>query len=298
MSQGMLNRLAFLFVVYLGTFALACGIRGYHWASYGPDDTSKGDVTHASQAGARVVVPNKGGRVTWRAQAGVDRYMLYREQDGPDKSAGNPYKDVKIYGDGPCLGEHPDPSCFHTGGLEPPYQLVATVTHTHCGVERWAVKTLGDDNGNVVYTMPVWDTTIDNLLTSKAPTRAALQAADAKRFPEELHKVRVPALIMGYKQEADSDYHIVLARPENLKQTLIAEIPAPTCVPPQYAAAFSELRRRFIKEVGAPIARFTNLAHPMKVHATGIAFFDFLHGQTGVAPNGIELHPLLDWTKD
>jgi hypothetical protein len=26
---------------------------------------------------------------------------------------------------------------------------------------------------------------------------------------------------------------------------------------------------------------------------TGAAFFDFIHGQTGVAPNGIELHPVL-----
>jgi len=26
---------------------------------------------------------------------------------------------------------------------------------------------------------------------------------------------------------------------------------------------------------------------------TGVAFFDFLHGQTGVAPNGIELDPVL-----
>ena len=26
---------------------------------------------------------------------------------------------------------------------------------------------------------------------------------------------------------------------------------------------------------------------------TGVGFFDILHGQTGVAPNGIELHPVL-----
>lgn len=26
---------------------------------------------------------------------------------------------------------------------------------------------------------------------------------------------------------------------------------------------------------------------------TGVGFFDFLHGQTGAAPNGIELHPVL-----
>jgi hypothetical protein len=29
------------------------------------------------------------------------------------------------------------------------------------------------------------------------------------------------------------------------------------------------------------------------VHVTGIGFFDFIHGQTGVAPNGVELHPVL-----
>jgi hypothetical protein len=32
------------------------------------------------------------------------------------------------------------------------------------------------------------------------------------------------------------------------------------------------------------------------VTITGVAFFDKLHGQTGVAPNGIELHPVLSIT--
>ena len=30
------------------------------------------------------------------------------------------------------------------------------------------------------------------------------------------------------------------------------------------------------------------------VQVTGVGFFDILHGQTGVAPNGIELHSVLD----
>ena len=30
------------------------------------------------------------------------------------------------------------------------------------------------------------------------------------------------------------------------------------------------------------------------IQITGVGMFDFLHGQTGVAPNGIELHPILD----
>jgi hypothetical protein len=40
-----------------------------------------------------------------------------------------------------------------------------------------------------------------------------------------------------------------------------------------------------------------------KIRATkatliGVGFFDRLHGQLGVAPNGIELHPVLDVTFD
>jgi hypothetical protein len=30
-----------------------------------------------------------------------------------------------------------------------------------------------------------------------------------------------------------------------------------------------------------------------KAVVTGVVFFDFKHGQTGVAPNAIELHPVL-----
>ena len=30
-----------------------------------------------------------------------------------------------------------------------------------------------------------------------------------------------------------------------------------------------------------------------RARVTGVAFFDYEHGQTGVAPNAIELHPIL-----
>jgi hypothetical protein len=30
-----------------------------------------------------------------------------------------------------------------------------------------------------------------------------------------------------------------------------------------------------------------------RARVVGVAFFDYKHGQTGVAPNGIELHPVL-----
>ncbi len=46
------------------------------------------------------------------------------------------------------------------------------------------------------------------------------------------------------------------------------------------------------KFFGRPI---TGKQSPKNVYVTvqGVAFFDLIHGQTGVAPNGIELHPIL-----
>ena len=54
-------------------------------------------------------------------------------------------------------------------------------------------------------------------------------------------------------------------------------------------------RQSFISICGQPSAeRF--LACSALVQVVGIGFFDNLHGQTGVAPNGIELHPVLSIT--
>ncbi len=45
---------------------------------------------------------------------------------------------------------------------------------------------------------------------------------------------------------------------------------------------------------GATAYRRKQMADSRKVaRVVGVAFFDYLHGQTGVAPNGIELHPVL-----
>jgi hypothetical protein len=36
-----------------------------------------------------------------------------------------------------------------------------------------------------------------------------------------------------------------------------------------------------------------SVAKNVRVTVTGVAFFDILHGQEGVASNGVELHPIL-----
>jgi hypothetical protein len=51
-------------------------------------------------------------------------------------------------------------------------------------------------------------------------------------------------------------------------------------------------RNAFVAACGMPgNSSFTRLTG--KATIRGIGFFDFLHGQTGVAPNGVELHPVL-----
>jgi hypothetical protein len=65
---------------------------------------------------------------------------------------------------------------------------------------------------------------------------------------------------------------------------MIAEAPAPYCDP--HATL---LRRRQM----ASARRKARLCARARV--TGVAFFDYFHGQDGVAPNATELHPVLDF---
>ena len=74
---------------------------------------------------------------------------------------------------------------------------------------------------------------------------------------------------------------------------MIAEIPDPACVGCRQPAAtgITKARNEFDAKY-TPTSSFQTANVPITV--TGVGFFDFLHGQTGVAPNGIELHAVLD----
>jgi len=168
--------------------------------------------------------------------------------------------------------------------------ITITVQSPTCGVERWSVKTGGDPDAVSVDLNNVAHTTIANLRTLTPPSTPP----DNARFgPAEYTVYEVTATMTLYKLEGDVDYHIVL-QDEN-GATLISEIPCPCCVAlsSPFTAAIANARQKFD-------ARFTaTTSFPLPpvsvpVRVTGVGFFDFIHGQTGVAPNGIELHPVLD----
>jgi hypothetical protein len=181
-----------------------------------------------------------------------------------------------------------------------------TVTSPTCGVERWAVK-VGTDadalGGAVDLTVPATPAQILELTTRPAPLENDLNTIYARaRVPGDTERTvySIDATLTFYKHEDDVDYHMVLNDGNN--HTLIAEIPSPACIladgTPRvfvagapFAAGIANSREKFDARLTATTSFQTaNLA----VRVKGVGFFDFEHGQTGVAPNAIELHPVLD----
>jgi len=157
---------------------------------------------------------------------------------------------------------------------------------TGCGVERWSVKTGMDSDAGKVNAKSVTQTTIFNLRSLRPPGALPLKS---RVRPVETTVFSVSAKLLRVKQEADSDFHLVLS--DTGGRTMIAEIPSPSCVGSS----------PFLPSMRYVRSKFTTAYHPtdfwkrpnVAVQVTGVGFFDRIHGQSGVAPNGIELHPVL-----
>jgi outer membrane biosynthesis protein TonB len=170
------------------------------------------------------------------------------------------------------------PSPTPTGGLT-------------CGVERWPVKTLSDLDVGLVNFTPQ-DSTVDTL---RALPQPGSLPNDNRIAPTEETTFRLTAYALEMKLEDDHDIHLVIADLSNSADTMIVEFPDPACdgaAQSTHKAEMASARQQFIDLFGQPSAsHFTNINTIITL--TGVGFFDFLHGQTGVAPNGIELHPAL-----
>ena len=157
-----------------------------------------------------------------------------------------------------------------------------------CGVERWAVKTLSDADREHVRLQDTVNTTVDSLV---GLVRPAMLSGIARFDPVETTLYRVEARLLALFGESDGDYHLVLVSLGDPTITMIAEVPDPACsgaCASGYAETYSRVRRKLLDYLNSP----QSPARPL-VRITGVGFFDYLHGQRGVAPNGIELHPVL-----
>lgn len=141
---------------------------------------------------------------------------------------------------------------------------------------------------------------------------------DHRASPAETTIWKITATITEGKLEQDGDYHLVLQG--DTKATMIGEIPNPDPAyvkNPQWLAQVKKARQAIDHQIGHALPavdfkpeemavpthdRFAKA--PMKDESksmtkigrkaviTGVGFFDSSHGQNGVAPNAIELHPI------
>ena len=166
---------------------------------------------------------------------------------------------------------------------------------TSCGVQRWHIKTLGDAYVNTINWTPKLANVSD--LTSAPVPSGYNEYNDTTRYaPYETQAYRVRAILVGWKTESDHDYHMVIADVNNPNDTMIIEPPDPTCSSAcdgGFANYFQSVRAKLVNCFGSPPSSFKNFSSGIVVDVTGVPFFDALHGQTGVAPNGIEIHPVL-----
>jgi hypothetical protein len=157
-----------------------------------------------------------------------------------------------------------------------------------CGVERWSVKTGTDPDAGLVNLSSASTTTIATLRGLTAPSPIP---SNNRVSPTETTQWVINATLTKFKLESDSDYHLVLS--DTAGNTMIVEIPSPSCVGAgsPFFAGIQNARSEFNAKFNATTS-FQTVSVPVQIK--GVGMFDFLHGQTGVAPNGIELHPVLD----
>jgi hypothetical protein len=164
-----------------------------------------------------------------------------------------------------------------------------------CGVERWSVKTGSDPDAALVNLNSATPTSIAALRTFAYPNPSP--PANGRVAPAETTQWIIHGTLLKYKQEDDSDYHLVVQDGSGV--TMVTEIvypgESPACVSssspflPGIATTRCEMD-------GSPLPQatgsFQNTSVPVRIIGAGM--FDFPHGQTGAAPNQIEIHPILD----
>src|SRR5262245_31417575 len=105
--------------------------------------------------------------------------------------------------------------------------VLSNQAFAQCGVERWAVKTGTDADASKVNLNSSTATVITSLTAIAAPSSLP---ENNRVSPTETTVFVINATLTKYVRAYDSDYHMVLT--DGAGRTMIAEIPAPSCVGP------------------------------------------------------------------
>ncbi len=168
------------------------------------------------------------------------------------------------------------------------------------GKERWNVKVAADADRDTIKRDAIQDVTISDLLVTDRPAVLLLTGQNDAFINNRASVVEQTVYrltnveIIGIKEEADGDYHVVVR--DDMNHQMIVEVPFGGNLP------FVPATSVFVAEITAARKAFDGKFGPIeqgmrsvsqKATIVGVGFFDSVHGQTGVAANGIELHPVI-----
>lgn len=153
------------------------------------------------------------------------------------------------------------------------------------GEERWDVKTLTDTEGRSLNLNSATPTTIADIADLDVDFNPK---HTPERQPMETKLYTIECDIVKVIKEDDEDLHLVLS---DDGETMVGEIVCPFC---------DEAAQSGRKKIYSAVFKFFNPFRKKSAYkqhrwsVTGVAFVDFAHGQSGMLPNCVELHPIVD----
>ena len=160
-----------------------------------------------------------------------------------------------------------------------------------CSSWRSDVKTLSDPDRRDV-NFHARRTTIQSLRRVDPPNTLSAHTPRLGGVESRVNQVR--AQVVEARAKRDGTIHLVIAARNDRNDTMIVQFPADRCVDSSFRRP--EMRRARARSLDAcgPIPQgFTELTGNVVIR--GVGFWDEVHGQRGVAPNGLELHPALSF---
>lgn len=157
------------------------------------------------------------------------------------------------------------------------------------GIERWEVKVLADDEKHLV-NFDAIPTTVNWLRKQKVKR----ESGDKTRQGIEFKTYAIKAYVKFYKYEPDGDLHIIVADTWGSSKTMVVEVPGPDCklvkssgMQDHYQDVWDNIEKNTTREKDGKY-----YMKKKRYTIYGVAFMDFDHNQTGMAPNNLELHPV------
>lgn len=170
---------------------------------------------------------------------------------------------------------------------------------SHCGgIERWDVKTLSDPAARSVR-FRAKDTTIERLRQQVPPGPIGGHLPRSSGVESQVWRLKDVFLVdarLVTGSGGDEDIHLVI-RDQHPTHTMIVEFPDVRCRGAAVSHKKDAMRRAradFLRACGEMPRKFVDLRG--RATLSGVGFFDRFHKQRGVAPNVIELHPVLRFT--